>query len=459
VAEGRGHACQKEAREVLPPYIQPLLREGGLETVLGFLRLHDIVAFHLSSSTCHRSCRSPRTLKLLVPVFFMQRRWLRHVDLPTVDALYADDLHMVSLAENEEFVSCVAACACLKHLFCSRNGHIMAAPLARALTCIPGLVSLDLAHNRLAVDERFSVSREQPLGPLFSALQPKLQFLDLSYNLLRDEHAHQLVEALEASFEVNGGGLQHLLVRSNYLANGAGFAFGHLMRTPAGAELRRMDLRTNQVQEEGACAMLKALRSHPSMREVRVGYNRQNEMQSLETATLACVLLQRALSSGSCNRLELLDLNNVRMGDEGVCRIAAALAGNRLLKRLDVAFNSIGLKGAAALAGALEHNQMLQELDLRDNELGDEGAEAMAVKLKKNQTLTKLKLARNGISARGAVALRTVYQENSNLAVDFGASGAQLQGMVRRNTPRMADLQLMRDSMRGTGEISNFFAC
>jgi len=449
--------------EVSPvrPGLQQLLCDGRAEALLGFLRVHDIVALHFSSTTCHRSCRSPCSGKLLVPVFTVRRRWLRHVDLPCVEALYADDLRLSSLAENDEFAALVANCKGLRRLFCSRNGNIMASALTRALMTVPQLSELDLAHNRLAVDERFSVHREQPMGPLFSSIPSRIQVLDLSHNLLRDEHANQLVEALEASFQAGGRGLQALLVRSNYFSNGAGYAFGRLMRHPAGAGLQRLDLRTNQVEEEGACAMLKSLKSHPSMREMRVGYNRQNMAQSLETAALACLLLQRALSAGSCNRLQLLDLSNVRIGDEGIAKIAAALRSNHLLRRLDVAFNSIGPEGAAALGGALEQNEALEELDLRDNELGDDGAEVLASKLKKNLVLSKLKLARNGISTRGAIALRTVYLGNSNLTVDFGASGAQLRGVVRRNTPRMADLQLMRDSLRetSTGEISNVFAC
>jgi len=430
--------------------------DGQASALLKHLRVRDIVAFHLSSAACHRFCRSQKSSKLIVPVLVMHRRWLRHVDLPSVEVLYADDQHLVSLAENEDFCGLLAACGSLSRLYCSHNAHLMAATFARTLAGLTGLIDLDVAHNRLAVDDRFGFCREQPLAPLFTSFPPHLRILDLSHNLLRDEHAEQLVEALEARYTAGGQGLEQLVMRSNFLGDTAGFAFGQLLQGPAGAELRRLDVRTNRVDEPGACAMLKPLKVHPKMREIRVGFNRQNTKQCLEVSGLACLLLQRALSASSC-RLELLDLNNVRIGDEGVIRMAVALAVNNLLRRLDVAFNAIGPDGAKALGKALEQNHCLKELDLRDNEVGDDGAEALAKSLRKNYALVRVKLARNGISARGAIALRSSFEENSQLAVDFGASGAQLQGMVRR-TPRMADLQLMRHSLRDAGVVTSNFA-
>lgn len=209
-------------------------------------------------------------------------------------------------------------------------------------------------------------------------------------------------------------------------------------------------MRTNKVDQQGACAMLSALKTHPRMKEMRVGYNRQNAKEDLETAHLACVLLQRALSQQSCNRLEMLDLNNVRIGSDGIKRMSGALALNTLLTRLDVAFNSIGPEGALALANALERNRHLQHLDLRDNEVGDEGARALATGLVQNHSLRKLLLARNEIGTKGGLALMAALRANAKLHIDFGASGAvgcKLQDAMRR-TPRMASIAFMREAER-----------
>jgi len=130
--------------------------------------------------------------------------------------------------------------------------------------------------------------------------------------------------------------------------------------------------------------------------------------------------------------------------------MAVALGVNTLLRRLDLAFNSIGPDGAEAMARALASNQGLQELDLRDNEIGDGGAQALAEGLLTNYSLRKLQVARNGIGSRGALALQAAQRKNGELHVEFGASGVgthRLQTMMSRN-PSMAVLNFTREAER-----------
>jgi len=428
--------------------ISVMVANAQAASLLQYLRLVDIMAFHLGSHACRKFCRSPHSYKLIVPTFFHQSRSVEHIDLPSVETMYADEIKVHSLSLNIEFAKCLQACASLKTLYCTKNIKLMVANIAPALVALTHLAVLDLSHNRLAIDDHRSFEREQILTPLISSLPHHVQVLDLSYNLLRDDHVFMLVEALTA--HSGNSYLEQLLLRSNMLGNGSGFALGQLMKSPAGASLWRLDLRTNRVEAEGACAMLTALQIHPRMKEMRVGYNRQNQKQDLETARLASMLLRKALSAKSCNRLEVLDLNNVRVGDSGMKQMSMALALNTLLRRLDLAFNSIGPEGAQFLATALESNGYLESVDLRDNEVGDEGAEALAAGLQHNFSLKRLQLARNGIGGRGALALLGAVRENSDLQVDFGASGdgsAKLQTMMSR-TPSMAGLRIMREAER-----------
>lgn len=424
--------------------------------ILVFLRLRDIVAFHFGSPAVCKFCRSSSSGKLVVPMFVHKEKWLSHIDTASLETLYADDAGIISTRQNDAFAVLLEASPSLQQLYCTRNPNMHAAKFSRALHRLPHLSVLDLSHNRLAIDDNSNFQSSQPLELFFCALPPRLLVLDLSYNLLRDQHVMLLVEGLEARHPVSGCGLQQLLLRSNLLGNLTGYALSQLMGGPAGADLWRLDLRTNQVEGDGACIMLKALQVHTGMKEMRVGYNKQNAKQDMLTAKMATVLLQRALSTTSANRLELLDLNNVRVGSDGMRSISIALAGNTLLRRLDLAFNSIGIPGAEALSGALEHNQFLEQLDLRDNEIEDEGALALTKGLKVNYALRRLQLARNGIGARGALALRSAIGENARLVVDFGASGestTQLQAMLT-NSATMANLHFLRTAERehGTAE-------
>jgi len=342
------------------------------------------------------------------------------------------------------------ACSSLTGLYCAHNTHMDVDFLERALRKLPQIRVLDISHSHAGIAGLGHFQKPKSLGPLFGAM-PRLRVLDLSYNMLSDQHAYDLVTALEASTEASGEPfLEELLLRSNYLGNGAGFAFGQLMQSLAGSKLWRLDMRTNRVESEGACSMLDALQVHPRMKEIRVGYNKQNSKEDLQTANLASMLLQKALSEKSQNLLEVLDLNNVRVGDVGARRLSVALAKNTRLRRLDLAFNAIGPEGAESIAKALTSNSVLQELDLRDNELGDEGAQAMSKGLMENTTLSRLQVARNGIGNIGALALLGAVRQNEDLQVEFGASGdgaSRLQGMLSR-APSMADLRTMRDAER-----------
>jgi len=415
------------------------MRSLHSSVLLKYFKPLDIVAFDAGSRASNSFCRGPTTSKLIVPVFMYRRQWAQHLDLASVEALFADDMKLTSMRDNERFAGWLAMCAGLREMYCAHNGNLIVQMFAKALINLRNLTVLDLSHNHMASDSRSEFRRDQPLGPLFSSLPPQLRLLDLSYNLLRDDHMTLLVESLESSFANGGRCLEQLVVRSNYLGNGSGFQFANYLKSLAGAHLWRLDLRTNQVEATGACAMLGALPAHPSMREMRVGYNRNNTKQDLETAKVAFFLLQKALSVKSSNCLDMLDLNNVRIGDEGITQMAMALRSNKQLTRLDIAFNSIGPDGARALASALKSNQRLEHLDLRDNDVEDDGAEALARGLQKNGSMKRLLVARNGVTTRGAAAFGVAMKANPRLTVDFGASGAsttQLHSLMRR-TPRI----------------------
>lgn len=438
--------------------------------ILRHLRMRDTGSLLAASRALRAYCVAP-TGRMVVPTFNYRQHRVEKVDLTSIEVMYADDAGIINIENNTAFASCLAECNSLQCLYCSHNSKLIVAICASGLGKLGELSVLDLSHNRLAVDDHRNFEREQPVGPLIAALPPRLRFLDLSYNLLHDEHVFLLVDGLEASCSSGTPPvLEQLLLRSNYLGNGAGFALASFMKSASGACLSRLDLRTNRIEADGACQMLSALQSHPNMREMRVGYNRQNKQQDLQTAGLASVLLRKALAANAKTKLEFLDLNNVRIGDSGIRQLSHSLALNNVLRRLDIAFNSIGPEGAEALGHALEANDHLREVDLRDNDIGDDGAVSLARGLGSNNSLRKIQVARNGISSRGVLALLGAVKARDQLNIDFGASGAgslnhlQVRSMMGR-TQSMANLTLIREVERGSmagsgdGQMSMMFAC
>lgn len=428
-----------EAKPVVnmqPMFLQ--VRDQCASAVLKHLRIHDIVAFDGTSPGLREFCRSSQSGRLIVPILTLVRKQARQIDLSSVEEMFADDQRIITAQENEDFASLLSSCSTMQAMYCARNEHLIVASFTGALRCMQQLRLLDLSGCQVAADDRFKFRKDQPLEEFFVTLPPMLQFLDLSHNLLRDHHAVQLVAALESRCTNGACGLEHLSIKSNYFGNTAGQVFAKLMRSPAGVNLCVLDMRTNRVEALGATAMLGALRVHPRLKEIRIGYNTMNQEQDLETTKLACILLHKALSAKSANLLEVIDLNNVRIGDDGAGQLSLALLNNNLLRRLYLCFNSIGPDGARSLAGMLSENRTLQLLDLRDNEVGDEGAESLAYGLCGNYAMRRLLLARNEVGIAGAQALAKPVRDNPRLAVEFGASGADsqmLQSMVR-HTPR-----------------------
>ena len=114
--------------------------------------------------------------------------------------------------------------------------------------------------------------------------------------------------------------------------------------------------------------------------------------------------------------LEVLDLSDNDVADVGVEAIAAAVANSQVTKLL-LANNKIGNAGAIALGQAETLSGCLEEIDLSKNEIGDEGATALAEGLggRKNSTLTKLSLKDNRIGDAGAGAFVEHLDHNQTL--------------------------------------------
>jgi len=92
--------------------------------------------------------------------------------------------------------------------------------------------------------------------------------------------------------------------------------------------------------------------------------------------------------------LEVLDLEDGKMGDAGAQVLAAALHNNTSLKHLNLALTSIGNAGAIALAEALKKNQGLQVLNLYCNSFTT-ATKCIAKAMETNTTLLDLNVSGN----------------------------------------------------------------
>jgi len=91
--------------------------------------------------------------------------------------------------------------------------------------------------------------------------------------------------------------------------------------------------------------------------------------------------------------LEIVELDNNGIADEGIVDIVTALSMQSQLKNLSMQSNHISTNGCRALATLLQHTATeLQTLDLRSNEINNEGLDALVPVLKHHNHLKYLYL-------------------------------------------------------------------
>jgi hypothetical protein len=173
------------------------------------------------------------------------------------------------------------------------------------------------------------------------------------------------------------------------------------------ATLTTLDLRDNNIGDEGAHALAAALGDNATLTALHLSHNNIG-------AEVA-----RALAAALGNNVKLtqLLLGSNDIGAEGARALAAALANNATLTSLDLAGTNIGDEGARAFAAGLANNATLTSLDLVANNIGAEGARTLAAALANSATLTTLYLFNNNIGAEGARARAAVLDTNRTLQI------------------------------------------
>jgi len=136
----------------------------------------------------------------------------------------------------------------------------------------------------------------------------------------------------------------------------------------------------------------------------------------------------RLLSSPTCGRLRILDVDNTGLLDEGASVVFEALQDNRSVRHLYISANGIGPEGAKSAARYLEHvranyprTKGLRSLFMSVNRIGDDGAASLAAALSHQPHLKRLLLASNRIESAGVAALASAVEHNDALQVlDLG---------------------------------------
>jgi len=147
--------------------------------------------------------------------------------------------------------------------------------------------------------------------------------------------------------------------------------------------LRKLILRNNVIGNEGVFSLCAAL-------EPEVPRQSEEEEKEEEEEGKGGRKGAMAVSKGT---LEVLDLSDNVVQEEGGARLGKLLRKNQSLVRMWLGGNRVMNEGARGIAEGLKENGTLQGLFLQGNGIEEEGARALLDALQTNQTLVVLYLA------------------------------------------------------------------
>ena len=142
--------------------------------------------------------------------------------------------------------------------------------------------------------------------------------------------------------------------------------------------LRKLILRNNVIGNEGVFSLCAALEPEASRRS-------EEEEEEVEGEKIGM--------AGRKGTLEVLDLSDNVVQEEGGARLGKLLRKNQSLVRMWLGGNRVMNEGARGIAEGLKENGTLQGLFLQGNGIEEEGARALLDALQTNQTLVVLYLA------------------------------------------------------------------
>ena len=157
---------------------------------------------------------------------------------------------------------------------------------------------------------------------------------------------------------------------------------------------------------------------------------------------------------------DAVDLQHYGIGDNGVVAVAAALARNITVTKLNLHDNSLSHVGAKALAEMLKDNCFISKLDVSENRLGIKGLESIGEMLSENIALQSLGLENCGLHERDIHKLLTpcrIQLRVLNLkGNELGDEGAMIVGSFISRNSLLEDLDLSWNAihLRGVAALA-----
>lgn len=115
------------------------------------------------------------------------------------------------------------------------------------------------------------------------------------------------------------------------------------------------------------------------------------------------------------HRIEILDVSNNSLRDEGALHLAKFVESLPSLRVLEAGECKIGPLGASALGGCISTHRRLTTLHLSNNKLREAGATSIAKGLTQNNSISIVDLSGNAINREGGLAIADMLRKNKTI--------------------------------------------
>ncbi|KAL4613677.1 protein NLRC5 isoform X1 [Arapaima gigas] len=304
----------------------------------------------------------------------------------------------------------------------------------------PQLLELDLSHNSSGTEGADFLSS---VLPGFRSLQK----LSLDHHVI-DDHAAAVLEKTLPQ-------LPHL--RTISLSHCSGFTVVgacHLVTAVSHCRLlQNISLQALQLEKEAVAYLATGLHSMTSVKQLVL-----SRVAVVTGSSAPLVVLPVLESLGKLQGIEVIELDEMWMGDQGVLELVKHLPTWTGLRRISLCNNYIADSLGASLVDALSNCTALEEIILSRNRLGDMTGCCLGQTLPLLSCIRVLDLQMNCLTAAGGAALISAFKVCRSLT-DIVLSENHLGRVGMENLcaalPHMPSLRKLHLVSVGTPELSH----
>ena len=207
-----------------------------------------------------------------------------------------------------------------------------------------------------------------------------LKTLGLSYNVISDEGAKYIADALMVNKSIKAIGLYN-----NNIGNYGSQALGEMFKY--NNTLESINLSKNLIYYDGLKSLLDGLAINTKLKVIGLEF--------LNITDDGAKIIKNLLQNN--NTIEGINLSNNSIGDEGFISICEGLSQNTKLTTLSIRRNHISNEGSICFSNMILINSTIKLVYLQENSIRNDGARYILNSIKVNSTVSEIYLYENCI--------------------------------------------------------------